>query len=128
MAAWRRLHPEDVSLVALIARFLASPAAAAWREQPGGPPGAPIEACFAAFVVDEGFADPLVCEEELLSALLRTLTVTPDPAFTPPLPIRRAPGGWYAVSSATPPVLHAACAGRYLRGELTPFIATLLGG
>ena len=63
-----------------------------------------------------------------MSGLLRTLTVTPDPAFILPPYLCRAPGGWFAVSHATPPVLHAAVGGRYLRGEITPFIAALLAG
>ena len=128
VAAWRRLHPEDEMLLELVARFLASPAARLWREQPGGAPGASVEACFADFAIADGFVDPLVCEEELFGALLRTLTVTPDPAFTLPAEIRRAPGGWFAVSGATPPVLHAAAGGKYIRGEITPFIAALLVG
>jgi uncharacterized protein (UPF0276 family) len=128
VAGWRRLHPDDADLRALFARFLASPAAAAWREQPGGEPGACVEACFAAFARAEDLADAATVEEELLSALLRTLAVTPEPAFVVPAPVQRAPGGWFALSTTTPPVLHAAVQGRYLRGEVTPLIAFLLRG
>jgi hypothetical protein len=43
--------------------------------------------------------------------------------------VRRAPGGWFAVSAAEPPVLHAALRGRYWCGPITPLIvAALLGG
>jgi uncharacterized protein (UPF0276 family) len=128
VAGWRRLHPDDADLRALHARFLASPAAAAWREQVGGEPGACVEACFAAFARAERLADAATVEDELLSALLRTLAVTPDPAFVVPAPVQRAPGGWFAISATTPPVLHAAVQGRYLRGEVTPLIAFLFSG
>jgi uncharacterized protein (UPF0276 family) len=128
VAGWRRLHPDDADLRALHARFLASPAAAAWREQVGGEPGACVESCFAAFALAENLADAATVEDELLSALLRTLALTPDPAFVVPAPVQRAAGGWFGLSSATPPVLHAAVQGRYLRGEVTPLIAFLLRG
>ncbi len=125
-AGWRAAHPDDVTFDALFARFLGSPHVIAWREQPGLIGGACLEACFAAFARAERLAPPLICEEELLSVLLRTLTVVPEPAFAPPPEIRRAPGGWFAVSSAEPPILHAALRGRYLRGPLTPVLAALL--
>jgi uncharacterized protein (UPF0276 family) len=126
LAGWRAAHPDDLALDALFARFVASPQACAWREQPGLVGGACLEACFAAFARAERLAPPSVCEEELLSVLLRALTVVPDPAFDPPPEVRRAPGGWFAVSSADPPILHAALRGRYLRGPLTPALAALL--
>ena len=127
IAGWRAVHPDDQTLDALFDRFLASAAVAPWHEQPGREGGASIEACFAAFACAAGLADPLVCEEELLSVLLRALTVTPRPAFTPPSAVRRAPGGWFAVSAAEPPVLHAALRGRYWCGPITPLVAALLG-
>jgi uncharacterized protein len=126
VSGWRAAHPDDVTLDALFARFLSSSHVLAWREQPGHVGGACLEACFAAFARDERLAPPLVCEEELLSVMLRALTVVPEPAFDPPPQIRRAPGGWFALSSAEPPILHAALAGRYLRGPLTPTLAALL--
>jgi uncharacterized protein (UPF0276 family) len=128
IAGWRAAHPDDQTLDALFDRFLASAAVAPWHEQPGREGGASIEECFAAFARAAGLAEPLVCEEELLSVLLRALTVTPQPAFLPPPAVRRAPGGWFAVSAAEPPVLHAALRGRYWCGPITPLIAaTLLG-
>jgi hypothetical protein len=128
IAGWRAAHPDDGTLDALFDRFLASAAVAPWHEQPGREGGASIEECFAAFARAAGLADPLVCEEELLSVLLRALTVTPQPAFIPPPAVCRAPGGWFAVSAAEPPVLHAALRGRYWSGPITPLIAaTLLG-
>jgi hypothetical protein len=126
VAGWRAAHPDDVTLDALFARFLASPHVDAWREQPGLVGGACLEACFAAFARAERLAPASDCEEELLSVLLRTLTVVPEPAFDPPPEIRRAPGGWFAVSSTEPPILHAALRGRYLRGPLTPGLVALL--
>jgi uncharacterized protein (UPF0276 family) len=128
VAAWRALHPDDEALDGLFARFLASPAIAAWRQQPGLEGGACLEACFAAFVAAEGLASPLVREEELLTAVLCALTVAPEPAFTPPPAVRRAPRGWFALSSAEPPVLHAAIDGRYVNGPVTPGVAAILRG
>jgi hypothetical protein len=109
-------------------RFLTSREIGAWREQPGVVSGACLEECFAAFARAEGLAKPLVCEEELMSVVLRALTVAPEPAFDPPPGVRRAPGGWFALSSAEPPVLHAAVAGRYVRGPVTPAIVAILRG
>jgi hypothetical protein len=128
LAGWRASAPEDVELGELFARFLGSPSAASWREQPGGVPGACLEACFAEFLVASGLARAEVCEDELLSALLRTLAVTPAPAFVPPPQIRRVPEGWFAISSSDPPKLFAAIDGRYIHGEVTPFIAACLMG
>jgi len=133
VAAWARRHPDDGGLDELHARFLSSPAAAAWREQATGDPGACLEQCFAAFARAEGLADAATVEEELLSALLRALAVTPEPAFVVPGAVRRGKisekTGWFAISAETErPVLHAASGGRYLRGEITPLIALLLDG
>jgi uncharacterized protein (UPF0276 family) len=122
VAGWRAAHPEDATLDGLFGRFVASSHAEAWREQPGLVGGSCLESCFAAFARDERLAPPLVVEEELLSVLLRALTVVPEPAFAPPPLARRVRDGWVAVSSATPPILHAALRGRTLRGELTPAV------
>jgi hypothetical protein len=122
------MHPEDATLDGLFARFLGSRAIVAWREQPGVVGGACLEQCFAAFARDEHLAPPLICEEELLSAVLRALTVAPEPAFDPPAGVRRVPGGWFALSSGDPPVLHAATNGRYVRGPVTPAITAILLG
>jgi uncharacterized protein (UPF0276 family) len=128
VAGWRAAHPEDLDLDELFARFLASPAIHDWREHPGAEPGICVEEAFARFAQEQGLADRATCEEELLSAVLRALTVSPEPGFLPPAPVRRAPGGWFAVSAVDPPILHAAIDGRYLRGEVTPLIRSLLGG
>ena len=128
VAGWRATHPDDARLDALFASFLASPALSAWREQPGLVGGACLEACFAEFARAEALAPPEVCEEELLSVLLRALAVAPDPAFEPPPDVRRAPSGWFAVTRATPPVLHAALDGRYVSGPITPLVAAILAG
>ena len=128
LAGWRALAPEDVALDELFARFLGSPFAASWREQPGGVPGACLEDCFGAFLVAAGLARADVCEDELLSAMLRTLAVTPEPGFVPPRQIRRVPHGWYAISSSDPPKLFAAIDGRYIHGEITPLVAACLTG
>jgi uncharacterized protein (UPF0276 family) len=132
LAGWRQLHPEDADLDELVARFLASPAAARWREAATGPAGDCVEACFAAFLVAERIADPATVEDELYGAVLRTLTVTPEPRFRLPVGVRRAPGGWFAITagdaSAPTPTLHAALDGRYVTGPVTPLVATLVGG
>jgi uncharacterized protein (UPF0276 family) len=128
VAGWRAAHPDDLQLGALFTRFVASPAATPWREQPGVVGGACLEACFAAFARAERLAPAAVCEEELLSVLLRALAIAPEPAFDPPTEVRRAPGGWFAVSDATAPVLHAALDGRYVSGPITPTVAAILRG
>jgi hypothetical protein len=128
VAAWRAAHPDDPELDGLFARFLSSSSIAAWREQPGDDSGAAIEDCFADFARAEGLATPTIVEDERLSALLRALTVSPEPSFRPPDAVRRAPGGWFALCAADAPVLYAALNNRYTRGPVTPVIATLLGG
>ncbi len=126
IAGWCAAHPEDDALGDLFTRFVASPHTAAWREQPGLVGGACLEACFAAFAADEGLADALVIEEELLSVVLRALTVSPDPAFDPPPGVQGDPDGWFAISSAEPRILHAALQRRYLTGPVTPALAAQL--
>ena len=126
VAAWRAAHTDDTSLDRLFERFLSSPAATRWREWPGRDGGAALEECFADFAGALRLVDPSVCQAELLSSILRSLTVSPDPAFLPPRGVQRAPGGWFAVQAADPPVLHAALAGRYLCGPITPLVAALL--
>jgi uncharacterized protein len=133
LAPWHARNQADGDLDELFAAFLMSPAAGHWREVPGGcggedAAGCCLEEAFACFLEAEGGADPVTVEEELLSAVLRALTVAPDPAFRPPAAVRPAPGGWYAVTRASPPVLHAALDGRYLTGPVTPLVADLLAG
>jgi uncharacterized protein len=134
LAPWRARRQADGDLDELFAMFLTSPAVGHWREVPGGGGGGEdgagccLEEAFARFLEAEGGAHPVTVEEELLSAVLRALTVAPDPAFRPPAAVRRAPGGWYAVTRTSPPVLHAALDGRYLTGPVTPLVAHLLAG
>ena len=124
--AWRARHPNDLDLDELVAAFCASTACYTWREGPGLASGTSLEEALFTFFEHEGVGDASEREEELLSALLRALAVSPRAAFTLPPSVRRAPGGHYAVSRRL--VLHAALDGRYLHGPVTPPVARLLRG
>ncbi len=107
--------------------FLGSEAFDAYREHPFAGVGQTIEEAFFVFCEAAGIGDPAVRERELLSALVRALAVTPTMETTLPPTIRRVAQGFFAVTQrGAVPVLFAAVAGRYVTGELTPFLAELL--
>jgi hypothetical protein len=57
-----------------------------------------------------GLGEPAVRQDEWLTAQLRALALCPEPAFTVPAALRRAPRGWFAIAGE-PPMLYAALAG-----------------
>jgi hypothetical protein len=126
LAAWRVQHAADSDLDVLITAFCSSSHAAAWRDLPVGPPGISLEEAFYRFFVEQGIGDAAVCEAELLGAVVRALAVTPRARFVWPEQVRRVARGCIAVTRGL--VLHAAVAGRYLHGPITPLMAALFGG
>jgi hypothetical protein len=126
LAAWRSAHPDDGHLVEIICRFMESEAFGAYREIPFAGLGQSLEEAFYRFCEDEGIGAADEREDEHLSAVMKALLLSPDPAFTLPAEVRTASSGFFAVSRRGEPRLHAAVSGRYLTGVLTPFLADLL--
>ena len=120
------LGPRNPETARLFSRFAASAAYRSVRETPDGVSGDPVEVGFARFLEQEQIGDPATRRRELIWGLLRSLAVTPTPAFEVPSPIRPCPGGWFAVDSGATPVLMAAVGGRLIRGAVTQRIAQIL--
>jgi len=122
------LGPDEPGCAALFARFTVSAEYRAVRETPDGADGDPVELAFARFLAREGVGDLTSRRRELIWALLRALAVTPTPAFEVPAPLRRCPGGWFALERRGdgPPILMAAVRGRLLRGAVTERVAALI--
>lgn len=126
IAAWRARHADDGDLRGLFAAFLGSPEHAEYRELPFVGRGSSLEDAFGRFTATLDLGEPEVREAEQLAALIQALVVDRDPAFELPAWVHRAPHGYYAVGAAEPAILHAALAGRYVTGPLTPLLAALL--
>ena len=138
--AWRASHAEDDALDELMARFLDSEAYAAHGDLPFGGTGSCLEEAFFGFCEASAIGSPQEREAELLAAVGKALAVTRDPAFVVPGAFRPCARGYFAISSRSEPVLHAALfpvagtaaadagapVGAYVTGPLTPFIADLL--
>jgi hypothetical protein len=110
----------------LAGEFLGSAQFDDYREVPFAGLGRSLEECFFRFAEARGLGEAAVREQEFLSAILRALVVNPDPDFSVPAEVRRAPGGYFAVSVRSGPTLFAALGGRFVTGALTPFLAALL--
>jgi len=125
--AWRAQHPEDPELRSLIRDFCASPSFRKHREVPTQATGLCLEETFYRFCLDADFVDVEVLEAEFLAVMIRSLAVTPEPAFSVPAGIRSCATGWFALLG-TPerPILHAACGGQLITGEITALLAALL--
>jgi len=130
LGAWRAARPDDASLDELAATFLESAHAEAWREAATGEPGQCLEEAFYRFACARDLGDAASRQDEWLTAQLRALALCPEPAFTIPAELTRAPGGgWFAVAGAADaPILYAAVRGRFIRGGLSPSLAALLRG
>jgi hypothetical protein len=127
LAAWRaRTGDEDLSR--LLDGFMESPAFEQYREIPFAGDGICLEEAFFRFAEAEDIGEPGVREAEFLAGLMKALALSPNPAFVVGPPVRRAPKGWFAVSTRGRPTLFAAVAGRFVQGGLTPFLADLLTG
>ena len=125
LVAWRAQH-EDEDLQVLAERFMESPAFEDYREIPHTGLGLCMEEALYRFFEASHTGDRVVREREFLAGMCKALALNPDPAFLVHAPLRRAPHGWFAVSSGGAPQLFAALEGRYLSGSLTPFLAQLL--
>ena len=82
-----------------LSAFVASAApACAWRR------------AFYRFCGYVGLGEAAVRQDEWLTAQLGALALCPEPAFTVPAHLRRAPRGWFAIAGE-PTMLYAALAG-----------------
>ena len=111
---------------ALSFAFLDSEAFDTYRAFPYGGVGRSLEEAFFVFCEAQAIGDPVTRERELLSALVRSLAVTPTAEFTLPAAVQRVPKGFFAIGLRGAPMLFAATQGRYVTGEITPFLAELL--
>ena len=125
IAAWTALHPEDTDRSELFALFLESHAYETWRDVPHAGPGACLEEAFYRFVEAQGIGAPEVREEEFLVAVVRALAVCPDPSYVVPREIQRAPGGWFAITTRSGPILVAATRDRFAKGPVATLIRDL---
>jgi hypothetical protein len=112
----------------LAAAFVGSEEYAGYRELPFAGPGVCLEEAFYRFAEARGLGEAEAREEEFLLAVVRALVMSPDPDFVVPGELRRAPGGYYAVSERGEPRLFAALGGRMVVGPITPFLADVLRG
>ena len=126
IAAWREAHPEDDGLRELMSLFLESEAYGAYRQYPFSGPGLSLEEAFHRFCAAAEIGEARVREGEFLTAMMKALLVSPDPAFALPAEVQRAPRGYWAVTSGETPILHAAASGRLIVGAITPFLAEQL--
>jgi hypothetical protein len=111
---------------ALADAFMASEAFALYREVPHAGIGICIEEAFYRFCEAHGVGDPVDREHELLAAVVRSLVISPDPAFIVPREVRRCPGGWFAIATRGIPTLYVASYGRFILGPIAPSLANLL--
>lgn len=138
IAAWHRSHeaeqapgprlPSQRSERALSFAFLDSEAFDGYREHPYAGLGLSLEEAFYRFCEAENVGEPIVREREMLAAIIRALSITPTAEMRWPDGLRRTPDGQgvFAVSSRGTPMLFAAVGGRFVTGEITPFLADLL--
>lgn len=126
----RALYPgtlaADVDMHALAAAFLESEAFDAYREVPFAGVGCCLEEAFFRFAEAHDLGDPATREREFLAAIIKALVTSPDPDFTVPAEVRRAPAGHFAVTTRGEPTLYAALGGRHVTGPITAFLAELL--
>ena len=128
--AWYAAHA-GADLDDLAAAFAESEPFGEWRPAGAADPLAPpLEDVFRRFCErDLGAEFVTTVRAECVFALLRALVVNPSPAFAVPEFIRPAPKGFYSVIDRQKgPFLVAALEGRFVTGDITPFLGALLRG
>jgi hypothetical protein len=123
IGAWTRAHPER-SLDDLAIELADAPGFAAFSAVQACQ-GISLEEAFFRFAEGRAIGEPEVRLRELVTAMMRSLVVTPHPFFALPEVIRAAPMGHFAVLESGP-TLVAALGGRLLVGPITPFLAAVL--
>ncbi|MFT3709759.1 MAG: DUF692 family protein [Archangium sp.] len=111
---------EGLDLGELVSRFCAT---TLWREHRLGPS---LEEELFHFFEREAIGDAETREDEMIGALVRSLAVCPRAEFELPVQVRRTALGFVGVTRGL--MLHAAVGGDYVRGRVTPLIASILRG
>ncbi len=125
LKAWQERH-QDEDLALFLDRFMESSAFEQYREVPHAGLGLSLEEAVYRFFEAEDVGDRKGREHEFLAGICKALALNPRPSFTVGAPLRPAPAGWFAISSHGTRSLFASVNGRYVQGELTPFLADLL--
>ena len=126
IAAWRAARADTDWQLALGFAFVASQAFGACREACRAAPSTSVEQAFYDFAEALGIGTPEVREHEFLAAMMKLCLTNPRAPLRLPSSIRRLPGGVFALTTRSPPMLYAALAGRFIRGAVTPFLAELI--
>jgi hypothetical protein len=126
ISAWRAARTNTDWQLALGFAFVESPAFTACREACWAAPSLPIEQAFYEFAEAQGLGTPEDREHEFLAAMIKLRLANPRASLVLPPNIHRLPGGVFALTSRSAPVLYAALAGRFIRGAVTPFLAELM--
>jgi hypothetical protein len=123
--AWQAAHP-GCTLDDLAEELVASPPFfEAYRTNAFAGKGIALEEAFFRFAEQASLGTHAVRFREYARALLRGLSVTPDPVFAIPDLVRRAPKGLFVVDPTTL-TLFAILGGKVIEGPLTPYIAAIL--
>jgi hypothetical protein len=121
--AWTRAHPGR-QLDELGVELANAPAFEACSAVQACP-GISLEEAFFRFAEDRAIGEPEVRVRELVTAIMKSLVVTPRPFFALPEMVWTAPGGHFAVLEPGP-TLVAALEGRLVVGPITAFLAAVL--
>jgi len=124
--AWKQSHPSDGDLEELSFTFMESEPFDAWRELSPGAGGIPLEEAFYLFLEQERIGCPVMREREFLTAMMKLLAVSPHADVKLSGRIRRAPSGFFALSSRGAPALYAAVRDSIITGSVTPLVHELL--
>jgi hypothetical protein len=123
--AWRRAHP-DLDLDALADELTSSPQFGSYRALPTCEDRMSLEEIFFRFAEEREIGEPATRLSECASAILCALAITPSPSFAVPAFLRRGPAGYFTILGREEPTLLAAIGNRFVRGQITPFLAALL--
>jgi hypothetical protein len=122
--AWTKAHPE-LDFDELASAFVGSASFDAYRTVGFCGKGISLEEAFFRFAEEREIGSSSVRFREYAFAILCGLAATPDPVFVVPEIVRRAPTGWFVVLPDGP-TLMAVLGGRFIEGEITPYIAAVL--
>jgi hypothetical protein len=123
IGAWTRAHPERSS--GDLAMELADAPAFDAYSAVQACNGISLEEAFFRFAEDRAIGEPDVRLCEFVTAIVKSLVVTPRPFFALPDIVRVAPRGHFAVLEHGPTLI-AALEGRLVVGPITRFLAAVL--
>lgn len=122
--AWEAEHPgRDLDDLAI--DFVGSHHFDGYRTTAFAGRGISLEEAFFRFAEEASIGTPAERFSEFVMAILRGLSKTPDPVFLLPDFVRRAPGGFFVVDDRGP-TLFALLRGKFVQGQITPYLAAVL--